>query len=628
MAMAHQSCDRLISADSAEVLNVLLLDGNNNSANPNMLIDKDLVTVAPFRDSSHQSGFMPSVVDSKTAYVSNAYPHEAQFKDEAHKQGSFFPYVNAEGLENGIHGIYNETASLGFHGFGHSPEMPHTPYAPVSSHLHPIADPSRLPNARHFRTLDSSYHQPSVPLTIPYVTSKAQFSHVEFPVNLEQQVDGKRFGLRPNYLPQSGSCGGGSNSNFFGSCGKLCSSYQGFDGFGAGEVCSDLSKPFSGKSSLFHASYPAASQKRVVSLEFPSNDLGMASFQKGSFHGIGSCSGSSSRSYTGSQSDQNSGYGSVSTSSLGINGQKWPKLEEARQGRSCNDFSCSCTVTVDTLSERNRGPRAFKPKSQVAGKGFIVESSKNGTTNGITNGLYNRQNFVTNYEGAKFFVIKSYSEDNVHKSIKYGVWASTPIGNKKLDTAYHEAKAKQGTFPVFLLFSVNASAQFCGVAEMVGPVDFDKSVGYWLQDKWSGQFPVKWHVIKDVPNSQFRHILLENNDNKPVTNSRDTQEVEFEQGIEMLNIFKNYESHSSILDDFYFYEERQKAMEERKARLTSMVTSPNDLVGESRNLVSLPHDVVKKMSKSFAEAVLLNENEKAGGATGKTLSAACGSIGR
>lgn len=76
-------------------------------------------------------------------------------------------------------------------------------------------------------------------------------------------------------------------------------------------------------------------------------------------------------------------------------------------------------------------------------------------------------------------------------------------------------------------FQVNASAQFCGVAEMVGPVDFDKSVDYWQQDKWSGQFPVKWHVIKDVPNSQFRHIVLENNDNKPVTNSRDTQEVTF-----------------------------------------------------------------------------------------------------
>lgn len=72
---------------------------------------------------------------------------------------------------------------------------------------------------------------------------------------------------------------------------------------------------------------------------------------------------------------------------------------------------------------------------------------------------------------------------------------------------------------------VNASGQFCGVAEMVGPVDFENSADYWQQDRWSGQFPVKWLIIKDVPNSRFRHLLLENNDNKPVTHSRDSQEV-------------------------------------------------------------------------------------------------------
>lgn len=72
---------------------------------------------------------------------------------------------------------------------------------------------------------------------------------------------------------------------------------------------------------------------------------------------------------------------------------------------------------------------------------------------------------------------------------------------------------------------MNASGQFCGVAEMTGPVDFSKSVDYWQQDKWNGRFPVTWHIIKDIPNCQFRHIILENNDNKPVTNSRDTQEV-------------------------------------------------------------------------------------------------------
>lgn len=80
-------------------------------------------------------------------------------------------------------------------------------------------------------------------------------------------------------------------------------------------------------------------------------------------------------------------------------------------------------------------------------------------------------------------------------------------------------------FLVIVCVQVNASGQFCGVAEMIGRVDFNKSMDFWQQDKWNGYFPVKWHIIKDVPNPQLRHIILENNDHKPVTNSRDTQEV-------------------------------------------------------------------------------------------------------
>ena len=79
--------------------------------------------------------------------------------------------------------------------------------------------------------------------------------------------------------------------------------------------------------------------------------------------------------------------------------------------------------------------------------------------------------------------------------------------------------------PFFFVFQVNASGQFVGLAEMTGPVDFDTNVEYWQQDKWTGSFPLKWHIVKDVPNSLLKHITLENNENKPVTNSRDTQEV-------------------------------------------------------------------------------------------------------
>lgn len=84
---------------------------------------------------------------------------------------------------------------------------------------------------------------------------------------------------------------------------------------------------------------------------------------------------------------------------------------------------------------------------------------------------------------------------------------------------------KKSSECLFKFLQVNTSGQFVGLAEMVGPVDFNQTVEYWQQDKWIGCFPVKWHIVKDIPNSSLRHITLENNENKPVTNSRDTQEV-------------------------------------------------------------------------------------------------------
>ncbi|KAG6748944.1 hypothetical protein POTOM_045982 [Populus tomentosa] len=106
---------------------------------------------------------------------------------------------------------------------------------------------------------------------------------------------------------------------------------------------------------------------------------------------------------------------------------------------------------LDILSEQNRGPRASKSKAQnTVDHGPSVEDKKHSKPSAkIHDESYNQSDFVTEYKDAKFFIIKSYSEDNVHKSIKYGVWASTPNGNRKLDTAYHEAKDKQDPCPVF-----------------------------------------------------------------------------------------------------------------------------------------------------------------------------------
>jgi hypothetical protein len=76
---------------------------------------------------------------------------------------------------------------------------------------------------------------------------------------------------------------------------------------------------------------------------------------------------------------------------------------------------------------------------------------------------YNRDDFQLVYPNAKFFVIKSYSEANVHKSIKYGVWSSSLHGNRRLDSAFKDAQmiaassSTSALCPVFLFFSVSLS---------------------------------------------------------------------------------------------------------------------------------------------------------------------------
>lgn len=163
---------------------------------------------------------------------------------------------------------------------------------------------------------------------------------------------------------------------------------------------------------------------------------------------------------------------------------------------------------------------------------------------------------------ARFFVIKSYSEDDIHRSIKYEIWCSTEHGNQRLDQAYREREEKGGM--VYLFFSVNGSGHFCGIAQMMTAVDYNSISSVWSQDKWKGTFKVRWIYVKDVPNGQLRQVRLENNENKPITNSRDTQEVPNAKGLQALKIIHAYKHTMSIFDDFIHYEKRQLEEDTKK----------------------------------------------------------------
>ncbi|RKP35130.1 YTH domain-containing protein, partial [Dimargaris cristalligena] len=145
---------------------------------------------------------------------------------------------------------------------------------------------------------------------------------------------------------------------------------------------------------------------------------------------------------------------------------------------------------------------------------------------------------------ARYFVIKSNSELDLRRSLKHHIWASTDMGNKRLDKAFRENRPHG---PTYLFFSVNASGRFCGMAEMQSEVDLSRRSTVWAQDKWNGVFQVRWTFAKDIANIYIRHILLANNNNKPITNSRDTQEIPEGPGRQMLKIFLEAPSCSTLL---------------------------------------------------------------------------------
>ncbi|KAG7593132.1 YTH domain [Arabidopsis thaliana x Arabidopsis arenosa] len=198
--------------------------------------------------------------------------------------------------------------------------------------------------------------------------------------------------------------------------------------------------PFSGENMFPPVASTRPCMKHLGSAELPANDFNM-----GPAHGVlhDAFESAASLSYREQAYTQckKSPFSASSSIPTWENDYNLPPLDEARSG-SYNDV-CHCPDMLDMLTESNRGPRASRLNSK----------SKMITYDHVDR--FCQQELLSQFRDAKFFVIKSYSEDNVHKSIKYCVWASTKNGNKKLDAAYREAKKKEVACPVFLLFSVN-----------------------------------------------------------------------------------------------------------------------------------------------------------------------------
>lgn len=180
----------------------------------------------------------------------------------------------------------------------------------------------------------------------------------------------------------------------------------------------------------------------------------------------------------------------------------------------------------------------------------------------------NPEEFDLSAQKARFFVIRTYSLDDVQRSIKYGIWCTSQDGHKVLDKAYRE-RMKKRKGKVYLFFTINGARNFCGMAKMISAVDFRIKSYVWSKTDWRGLFQVRWIYVKDIPYVHLRHIELENNENKPIDKACNAQEVIHKQGIKVLQIFHNNPVNSCIIDDYQFYEKREEDYNKRRLEWVS-----------------------------------------------------------
>ncbi|GMH11777.1 hypothetical protein Nepgr_013618 [Nepenthes gracilis] len=575
MERSHATTGRKFEANNTMNQCLSPKDERIVSANPS----PDAAITGPSRDVRDQPASSDAGADINTMYPFNAYASLEQpyfyggYDGSISSWGGYPPYASADGLQVVPPVIYSDNPSLGLRpSYEFNSQMAYGQYSPVTAPLRPVMVDNQLFSSQQVPFSPTFYPQP-VAGSLPHM-SATPVSQTELTPKGHLSVDS------------------GHNTGFYNLHGIL----------GFGEPLSNRSNPADlGLRTISPVASIAAYTQPVGTFGSYDFNMGQISPQR-PLPGFGLVSNFVSGHYPYGSAHQSSNFGNPPSSIPGINYRYQLSLEKGRNQKELD--------SVFITSDRNRGPRALKTKGKSTTECSLpsLTGKTSASASGVNLDSYNRPDFRTDNENAKFFVIKSFSEDNVHRSIKYGVWASTPHGNSKLDAAYHEAKEK-GNCPVFLFFSVNASAQFCGLAEMVGPVDFENSANYWQQDRWSGQFPVRWHIIKDVPNSKFRHILLENNDNKPVTHSRDSQEVKLEQGVEMLRIFKDHEANTCIIDDFDFYDERERVLKDKKTR--QLARSTTDGPG------TLADSLVSDMSDRLNQALRLEGSSKEAVATDK-----------
>ncbi|KAG9239394.1 calcium/calmodulin-dependent protein kinase [Amylocarpus encephaloides] len=145
-------------------------------------------------------------------------------------------------------------------------------------------------------------------------------------------------------------------------------------------------------------------------------------------------------------------------------------------------------------------------------------------------------------ETTTYFVMRSDNEFDIESSVAHGVWTSSQRVNKILDKGFSRANGR-----VILVFSVIKRQvlpfNFCGVAQMTSPLDWENTDDHWMEDTWRGRFTVDWLCLTEVSFDKTKTIpVSQKSPGFRAIACYDGTEVSALSGYELLKAFSSEES--------------------------------------------------------------------------------------
>ncbi|KAK3901875.1 YT521-B-like domain-containing protein [Staphylotrichum tortipilum] len=138
---------------------------------------------------------------------------------------------------------------------------------------------------------------------------------------------------------------------------------------------------------------------------------------------------------------------------------------------------------------------------------------------------------------SRFFILKSFNEENVRRCMEDGIWTTQVQNGKILSDAYATCRN------VILFFSINKSRAFQGYARMSSPPSptiprpsFVKGIHWDTSDP----FRVQWLSKTSVDFFRIGHLKNPLNEGAPVLVGKDGQEIEAECGAELLREMERF----------------------------------------------------------------------------------------